>query len=98
MKIPNSLGFDPAKIVYDSPVKTTFDLERAIRAGVHINLDNLDEVDKVNKILSTTCAEVDIEGRIGIRKKLTYMSFYGAFGSGFDSRQKHFFLLWFQLF
>lgn len=64
------MGFDPAKIVYDSPVKTTFDLERAIRAGVHINLDNLDEVDKVNKILSTTCANFDIEGRIGIRKEV----------------------------
>ena len=26
------------KIVYDSPVKTSYDLERAIKAGVHINL------------------------------------------------------------
>ena len=62
-----SLGFDPAKIVYDSPVKTTIDLERAIRAGVHINLDNLDEVAKVNQVLSSSCKDVDIEGRIGIR-------------------------------
>ena len=36
-----NLGFEPAKIVYDSPVKTTRDLEFAINAGVHINLDNL---------------------------------------------------------
>ena len=26
------------KIVYDSPVKTSYDLEHAIKAGVHINL------------------------------------------------------------
>merc|ERR1711935_888545 len=62
-----SLGFDPAKIVYDSPVKTAGDLERAIKAGVHINLDNLDEVNKVNQVLSTSCKGVAVGGRIGIR-------------------------------
>jgi len=62
-----NLGFDPAKIVYDSPVKTEFDLEFAIKAGVHINLDNLQEVGKVNELLIGSCKDCDIEGRIGIR-------------------------------
>lgn len=62
-----NLGFDPSKIVYDSPVKTSYDLERAIKAGVHINLDNLQEISKVNELLSTSCKGVDVEGRIGIR-------------------------------
>lgn len=62
-----SLGFNPNKIVYDSPVKTTKDLKIAIEAGVHINLDNLDEVEKINELLQTSCANIDIAGRIGIR-------------------------------
>jgi len=48
-------------------VKTSYDLERAIKAGVHINLDNLQEIAKVNELLSTSCKGVDVEGRIGIR-------------------------------
>merc|ERR1711936_348538 len=62
-----NLGFDPHKVVYDSPVKTMKDLEYAIKAGVHINLDNTDEITKINALLKSSCKGVDIDGRIGIR-------------------------------
>ena len=55
------------KIVYDSPVKTSRDLEFAMKAGVHINLDNIDEVEKINQLLKTSCKNVEVDGRIGIR-------------------------------
>jgi len=62
-----NIGFNPEKIVYDSPVKTMYDLERAIKAGVHINLDNLQEITKVNELLNGKCKGIDIDGRIGVR-------------------------------
>ena len=37
-------GFDPAKVVFDSPVKTPQDIKEAIDLGLHMNLDNELEV------------------------------------------------------
>ena len=62
-----SLGFDPAKIIYDSPVKTKTNLEIAIKLGIFFNLDNVDEIIKVDELLKTSCQGVNVEGRIGIR-------------------------------
>ena len=44
-------GFDPAKVVYDSPVKTPKDIKDAIDLGLHMNLDNELEVTKDNVAL-----------------------------------------------
>ena len=40
----SSSGFDPAKVVFDSPVKTPKDIKEAIDLGLHMNLDNELEV------------------------------------------------------
>uniref|UniRef100_K3X1A9 Orn/DAP/Arg decarboxylase 2 N-terminal domain-containing protein n=1 Tax=Globisporangium ultimum (strain ATCC 200006 / CBS 805.95 / DAOM BR144) TaxID=431595 RepID=K3X1A9_GLOUD len=45
-----SLGFQPRKVVYDSPCKTLGELKHLLLAGVYINLDNEAEVDKVRQV------------------------------------------------
>ncbi|KAG1708601.1 hypothetical protein DVH05_022229 [Phytophthora capsici] len=45
-----SLGFEPRKVVYDSPCKTLGELREMLLAGVYINLDNEEEIRKVNEI------------------------------------------------
>jgi len=50
-----ALGFEPSKIIYDSPVKTKTNLEIAIKEGIYFNLDNVDEVLKVDDLLNNSC-------------------------------------------
>merc|ERR1712060_231735 len=38
------LGFDPSKIVMDSPAKTRTDIRKALANGVQLNADNLEEL------------------------------------------------------
>jgi len=45
------LGFDAADIVYDSPCKTIPELKLALKAGVHLNIDNLQELERVRAVL-----------------------------------------------
>ena len=45
------LGFDPEMIVYDSPVKTTEELEFALSQGIRLNLDNFSELERVTSLL-----------------------------------------------
>jgi diaminopimelate decarboxylase len=40
-------GYEPHKIVYDSPTKTMEELRFAMEAGIHINIDNFAELDRV---------------------------------------------------
>jgi len=47
-----SLGFEPSKVVFDSPVKTPKDIREAIDLGLHMNLDNEQEVKVVNSYIS----------------------------------------------
>jgi diaminopimelate decarboxylase len=44
-------GYEPARIVYDSPVKTHAELEEALRFGVHLNVDNFSELSRIAGIL-----------------------------------------------
>jgi len=62
-----ALGFPAPKIVYDSPVKTRTNLEIALKMGIYLNLDNVDEIVKVDELLKSSCKDVDIAGRIGLR-------------------------------
>lgn len=62
-----SLGFKPETIVYDSPVKTKTNIEIALKLGVYMNLDNVDECKTVADLLETTCKDMDITARIGLR-------------------------------
>lgn len=45
------LGFDPAKVIFDSPCKTRKELLRCFELGVLVNLDCMEEVDKLAAIL-----------------------------------------------
>ncbi|MCP4581731.1 MAG: diaminopimelate decarboxylase [candidate division Zixibacteria bacterium] len=56
-------GLPPDKIVYDSPVKTSSDLEYALRLGVHINADSLMELKRIDESLKKT----ESNSTIGIR-------------------------------
>lgn len=44
------LGFEPRKVIYDTPCKPYHELKEMIQAGVYINLDNMVEIQKVQDI------------------------------------------------
>jgi diaminopimelate decarboxylase len=56
-------GFEPGKIVYDSPVKTFDELEFALKTGVHLNIDNFLELERVSKLFRS----ITSKSTIGIR-------------------------------
>ena len=63
LKIALRAGCPAEKIVFDSPVKTWQDLEFALEAGVHINIDSLAELERI-----ATLKQKNIyHGTIGIR-------------------------------
>lgn len=44
-------GFTADKIVFDSPAKTTAELEFALNAGIHVNADSFAELERIDAIL-----------------------------------------------
>lgn len=56
-------GFDPAEIVYDEPAKTRPVLEKTLKLGVGLNIDNFQEFGRVKEILKTRGSA----SRIGFR-------------------------------
>ncbi|QPH56014.1 diaminopimelate decarboxylase [Pontivivens ytuae] len=46
-----SAGCEPKKIVFDSPAKTSRDIEYALDLGCHINCDSIEELDRVDRII-----------------------------------------------
>ncbi|MFB6892866.1 diaminopimelate decarboxylase [Kitasatospora sp. NPDC056327] len=56
-------GFDPDRIVFDSPAKTRRELVRALELGVAVNVDNWQELDRVDGLLRTGASA----SRIGVR-------------------------------
>jgi diaminopimelate decarboxylase len=63
LKLALKAGYPAEKIVFDSPVKTRQDLEFALVAGVHINIDSLAEIDRVAVLKQT----ITTKSTIGIR-------------------------------
>jgi len=63
LKMALKAGYSAEKIVFDSPVKTWQDLEFALTAGVHINIDSLAELERV----STLKKKIESGSGIGIR-------------------------------
>lgn len=57
-------GFSHDKIVFDSPVKTTRELEHALKLGVHINADSLLELERIERILKKQPTRSSIGVRI----------------------------------
>jgi diaminopimelate decarboxylase len=56
-------GFEAVKIVFDSPVKTTAEIEFALKAGVHLNADSLMEIERIADIWEQT----ESKSTIGLR-------------------------------
>jgi len=56
-------GYPAERIVFDSPVKTTDDLRRALELGVNINADSIDELKRLAELVTITPPR----GAIGIR-------------------------------
>ncbi|MFA8299259.1 MAG: hypothetical protein ACEPOV_03780 [Hyphomicrobiales bacterium] len=57
-------GFDPEKIVFDSPVKTEREILFALKKGININIDNFSELERIKKFISNN---TEIKSRIGLR-------------------------------
>ncbi len=87
-------GYDPSRIVYDSPVKTLKELEFALASGVHINIDNLDELERVNLLLKTTPSTstfgIRINPQVGVGTILesSVAGEYSKFGVPIGSRKE----------
>jgi diaminopimelate decarboxylase len=64
LKLAERVGFRPDRVVFDSPAKTTAEIEYAIASGVMINIDSFEEMDRVAAILGTGAAGQDIGVRI----------------------------------
>jgi len=56
------IGFEAAKVVYDSPVKTVKELKEAIDLGFHMNLDNELEIQQVRDYLEEYTGVVPVLG------------------------------------
>jgi len=56
-------GFEAAKVVFDSPVKTTAEIEFALKTGVHLNADSLMEIERIAEIRKKT----ESKSTIGLR-------------------------------
>ncbi|PYC69775.1 diaminopimelate decarboxylase [Streptomyces tateyamensis] len=56
-------GFEPGRIIYDSPAKTRAELARALELGVAVNIDNWQELARVDELMMGR----QTESRIGVR-------------------------------
>jgi len=57
-------GFSPDKIVFDSPTKTTQELEYALKFGVYINADSFFELERIAELLKSKPSQSTIGVRI----------------------------------
>lgn len=53
----------PGNIIFDSPAKTDAHLREVLRAGVHVNADNVEELERISRIR----AEVGQTSTVGLR-------------------------------
>ncbi|MFI6814684.1 diaminopimelate decarboxylase [Nonomuraea sp. NPDC050328] len=58
LRIALDAGFDPAKIVFDSPAKTRQELAQALELGIAVNADNLTELRRIDGLRRDDCASV----------------------------------------
>lgn len=61
-------GFEPGRILFDSPAKTVAELHLALERGVHLNADNFQELDRIGNLLKGLFGEDALPtGGIGLR-------------------------------
>jgi diaminopimelate decarboxylase len=53
LHIALAAGFEPKKIVFDSPAKTKAELKLALEKGIYLNIDNFQEFERVKQLMST---------------------------------------------
>jgi diaminopimelate decarboxylase len=52
LELALAAGFPAERIVFDSPAKTTTEIERALELGVSFNIDNFDELARVDQAIA----------------------------------------------
>jgi diaminopimelate decarboxylase len=62
LRLALDAGFDPARIVLDSPAKTGREIREALELGVALNADNLAELGRIDRLRPAGCRSV-----IGLR-------------------------------
>ncbi|KAM9964831.1 hypothetical protein ACTFIW_004620 [Dictyostelium discoideum] len=98
LRIAELAGFEPSKIIFDSPIKTKKELEYALNLGVVINIDNFEELETIESIVSKFSKEKYESLSLGIRVnpqvgagKLTDLSTgvpTSKFGIGIEHKDK----------
>ena len=94
LNIALKAGFPSKKIVFDSPVKTWQDLNYALEAGVHINIDSLAEIERIEllkqKTVSSSTIGIRINPQVGTGTILesSVAGEYSKFGIPIRSRKK----------
>lgn len=63
--LAHEIGTESSHIVYDSPVKTRQELEKSIKHGFHINIDNVSEMEMIDEILKKP--GVETKATFGLR-------------------------------
>lgn len=70
--LAEKLGFQPNKIVFDSPAKTKIEIEYAAKLGIHINADSLEELEiideTIKRISSSSTFGIRINPQVGMGK------------------------------
>ncbi len=65
LRLAQSSGVTPDRIVFDSPVKTVDELKYALALGCHVNADSLYELDRIASLIES--GEARPAGTIGVR-------------------------------
>lgn len=90
-------GFSPKQIVFDAPVKTQAEIERALKLGIAFNIDNFQELVRVAQFMSQHSSTSSIGFRInpqigaGAVASTSTATLTSKFGIGLndeDNRQK----------
>jgi diaminopimelate decarboxylase len=58
LRLALDAGFEPARIVLDSPAKTRSEIREALALGIAVNADNLAELERVDALRPADCASV----------------------------------------
>jgi diaminopimelate decarboxylase len=61
VELARAAGCAAERIVFDSPAKTRWDIEQALRWGVYLNADNFDELGRIG-LLRQTCESTSLIG------------------------------------
>ncbi len=85
VRLALAAGCPPARIVYDSPAKTRAEIAAALRAGVHLNADNLVELERIAALRAGSSSTIGLRvnpqvgaGRIGLTSVADKVSKFGV--------------------